>query len=128
MQKGDKVRYKANVNDESLSWGCNTDPRDLLSEGMVYTVRHIEEHTWHTRVFLEEVEGYFNTVWFEVVNPILRYVCENHPDRQEFLSFRGDDGIDHSLCVECNNKRLADKAAARNIVLQEVTETYAKQV
>lgn len=63
-KKGAKVKYVGTC-DEAVKWGSNTDPRGLLSEGEIYTVDHTEVHTWHTKVYLEGVDGKFNSTAFE---------------------------------------------------------------
>ena len=53
------------VHDDSIRWGGNTDPRNLLTVGATYEVARVDEHSWHTRVYLVGIDGYFNSVWFK---------------------------------------------------------------
>lgn len=48
----------------------------VLSTTEIYTVSHIEIYSWHSTVFLEGVQGGFNTVMFENVDD--EYETENH--------------------------------------------------
>jgi hypothetical protein len=51
---------------DSINWGGHCDPTDVLVLGETYTIEHIEIHSWHTKVYLEEVPNKsFNSVWFE---------------------------------------------------------------
>lgn len=43
------------------------DPRDVLVIGRTYTVTRWDEHAWHTNVYLKEVHGKFNSVYFTKV-------------------------------------------------------------
>jgi hypothetical protein len=38
-----------------------------LVVGREYTLAKVEVHSWHTKIWLEEVEGIFNSVQFEDV-------------------------------------------------------------
>lgn len=66
------MRYKyieENVSDMSITWGGRyTDPRGVLTDGEEYEVNDIDEHTWHTRVYLEGFPNtIFNSVWFDEI-------------------------------------------------------------
>jgi hypothetical protein len=51
-----------------ITWGASESNAKLLKLGKTYTVERIEEHSWHTKVFLKEFPGFeFNSVWFEEV-------------------------------------------------------------
>ena len=68
MIAGKKVIYTGNVSKGQINWGGNTDPRGILIPGEEYVLDRIEEHSWHTRVYLQGIEdAYFNSVWFEEV-------------------------------------------------------------
>lgn len=67
------MRYRylgdAQVCVEQIQWGSNRDPRGVLVAGESYEVERVEQHTWHTRVYLDGIDGHFNSVWFEVSEP-----------------------------------------------------------
>jgi hypothetical protein len=58
-----KVIY-IGATDEQVRWGGNDDPRGLLTEGQTYTVEKTEVHSWHTKIKLSGVAGWFNSVCF----------------------------------------------------------------
>jgi len=45
-------------------FGNNTGDTDKLEVGKVYEVKEIEVHSWHTKYYLEGLEGSFNSVCF----------------------------------------------------------------
>jgi len=51
--------------DAQVRWGGNSDPGGVLIEGRVYTVEHTDVHTWHTKIKLVGIDGWFNSVCFE---------------------------------------------------------------
>ena len=67
FKPGDIVRF-VEATDEQVRWGSNDDPRVHLNQEDSYTVKAVEVHTWHTKVYLE---GYgklkFNSVHFELL-------------------------------------------------------------
>lgn len=67
MEIGSKIKYIGEITKEQIQWGGHTDPRGLLKKNKVYIIENIEIHKWHTRIFLEEIKGYFNSVWFEKI-------------------------------------------------------------
>jgi len=64
---GIKVKYIGNVCEESINWCDYDDPRDILNEGCIYEIERKEIHTWHTNIFLKNIDGCFNSVWFEEI-------------------------------------------------------------
>jgi hypothetical protein len=64
---GSKIKYIGDVTDEQVKYFNNTDPRGLLVEGEIYTIKEIDVRSWHTNVYIEEHEGRFNSVFFENV-------------------------------------------------------------
>lgn len=72
-----RVKY-IGATDEQVRWGGNDDPRKILTCGQVYEVWRVEEHTWHTRYYLDGYEQYqFNSVCFEVVDgPVMKTAPE----------------------------------------------------
>ena len=65
VNEGDWIRY-IDATDAQVRWGGNNDPRGVLKEGGLYTVKRVEIHKSHTKLFLD---GYpnlrFNSVHFE---------------------------------------------------------------
>ena len=60
-----KVKF---VGKEPTTWGVSAFNAKLLTLGEVYTIKKIEQHSWHTKVFLKEFPDVeFNSVWFEEV-------------------------------------------------------------
>ena len=62
---GSLVKYMG-ASDEQVLWGNHDDPRPVLGLYGLYHVAEIVVHSWHTRVRLEDVEGWFNSVHFVV--------------------------------------------------------------
>jgi len=63
--KGKKIRY---VVPDPISWGTDANNVKHLTLGAIYTVERTEVHSWHTKLFLQEVPGIpFSTVWFDEV-------------------------------------------------------------
>ncbi len=67
MMPGARVRYRGDTSTDQVRWGNNDDPRLCLIPGAHYTVRRIEVHSWHTKLWLVGVEGKFNSVHFDEV-------------------------------------------------------------
>jgi hypothetical protein len=68
MKPGDKIRF-VGCSEDQVKWGNHSGNPKSLTIGAVYTIKSIEEHTWHTKIFLIEKNGSFNTVCFEEVSP-----------------------------------------------------------
>lgn len=68
MRKGSKVMCISTDRDQS-QWGGNDSAEEYLAIGGIYTLsRDPEVHSWHTKLYLEEVPGKkFNSVQFEEV-------------------------------------------------------------
>jgi len=66
MKKGDRVKLSKNASDDADRWG-NNHSHKLLSPKKIYTVLETEVHSWHTKVRLNEIEGVFNSVIFDIV-------------------------------------------------------------
>lgn len=65
MKINDKVKYIGSTEDQTR-WGGNDSPHGLLIVGKSYTVAEVEEHSWHTKIYLKEFPGKkFNSVCFE---------------------------------------------------------------
>ena len=63
---GSRVRYVPDEFDQQrAAWGNNLDPRGVLSPSHSYTVERIEVHAWHTKVWLAQAGGPFNSTHFE---------------------------------------------------------------
>ena len=63
-----KIRFIGGVSSESINWGNYTGDPAKLVEGKEYSLRSKIVHSWHTELFLEELPGSFNSVWFEEVD------------------------------------------------------------
>ena len=66
MQIGDRVRF-IGCTLEQQRWGNNDDPTGKLVIGREYIVAAFQEHSWHTKINLEGIDGRFNSVCFDVV-------------------------------------------------------------
>ena len=66
MKHGDKVVYTGS-SQEQCNWGSYTGDWSSLKEGETYTVDKVEPKHWHTKLYLKEVQGNFNSVCFELV-------------------------------------------------------------
>jgi hypothetical protein len=64
---GDMVVFFEQPVIEAIKWGRNDDPGKLLTIGKSYRVRDVEIHSCHTKVFLEGIEGKFNSVSFQLL-------------------------------------------------------------
>ena len=64
MKMGKKVTFTG-CSEEQRKWGSYTGDISKLKVGNKYKVKDVEIHTWHTKVFLEGIEGSFNSVCFE---------------------------------------------------------------
>lgn len=59
-----KVQYLG-ATDQQVQWGGCSDPRGVLTDGMLYEVERSEVHSWHTKLFLNGYPGMgFNSVCF----------------------------------------------------------------
>jgi hypothetical protein len=67
MKKGQKVRFIGVECKEQIQWGGNTNPEGLLKTSDIYIVENYEIHSWHTKLFLKDIKGQFNPLWFEEV-------------------------------------------------------------
>lgn len=65
---GEKVMYIGTTLDQ-ISWGGNDDPRGVLETDKVYEVEASEIHSWHTKIKLVGVAGWFNSASFEKQTP-----------------------------------------------------------
>lgn len=64
------VRYCPSDNEEhAANWGANRNPAGVLEAGREYTIERAEVHSWHTKVWLRDVGGPFNSVHFRAVEP-----------------------------------------------------------
>jgi hypothetical protein len=46
-------------------WSITENPHEKLTPGVVYNVVKFEERSWHTRVYLDGVDGCFNSLDLE---------------------------------------------------------------
>ena len=65
-KENDKVVFLGS-DEEVNKWGNCDNSNDLLVIGEKYTIDHTEVHSWHTKVFLKEVVGGFNSILFDDV-------------------------------------------------------------
>jgi hypothetical protein len=68
VQVGDWVKYvTSECDDERVAWGCNDDPRGILTPGERYVVDRVEPRSMHTKISLCGFAGLkFNSTHFEV--------------------------------------------------------------
>jgi hypothetical protein len=64
---GDMVVFFEQPVIEAITWGGNDDPGRFLTIGKSYRVLDVEIHSSHTKVFLEGIEGKFNSVSFRLL-------------------------------------------------------------
>ena len=62
-----EVVYKVSEDFEHWSWGGCSDPSAVLKNHESYEVESINVRSWHTRVHLKGIEGYFSSSVFEGV-------------------------------------------------------------
>lgn len=67
MKKGDIVEC-ISIKEDVQRFGCNDGDVKMLWYGSIYRIRDIEEHTMHTKIWLDNVYGSFNSALFELVN------------------------------------------------------------
>ncbi len=58
------VRY-IGASIEQIRWGSCDDPRQLLNVNQVYEVESRDVRSWHTKIKLVGIDGWFNSVSFE---------------------------------------------------------------
>ncbi len=63
---GDKIRFTNP--DAGWNYDIATSKKAGLIVGQVYVVSKIEVHSWHTKVWLENFDGPFNSVQFRLVD------------------------------------------------------------
>lgn len=60
-----KAGCKVIVTENTIRNGLDYDPaKKLLTVGEIYTVKKVEVSGWSSKVYLEELDGGFNTVLF----------------------------------------------------------------
>lgn len=64
--KGDNVIF-IGTSDDQVKWGNQDDPRLVCIEKITYEIEEVDIHSWHTKLKLKYVEGWFNSVSFEKV-------------------------------------------------------------
>ena len=52
------------ASDAQVNWGSNDDPRPLLRIGDEYEVEQKDIHSWHTKIKLKGIDGWFNDASF----------------------------------------------------------------
>jgi len=66
-----KVTYEVEDNFEHTNWGGCGDPSKVLKNHESYEVESINVRSWHTRIHLEGIEGYFSSSVFEGVPEVV---------------------------------------------------------
>ena len=66
MKKNDTVEYLG-CSDEQVRWGNNDDPRSFLIVGTEYKIEKVDVHRQHTKIKLYNKMGWFNSVYFKLV-------------------------------------------------------------
>ena len=64
MKEKDIVKFTG-CSTEQANWGTYDGYIKELVVGERYQIEAIEEHSWHTKVWLKNVKGSFNSVCFE---------------------------------------------------------------
>lgn len=72
---GEKAVYLG-TSDEQVRWGGNADPRGILVEGKKYEVEDEDVRSWHTKLKLVGIDGWFNDASFRRDWKILRGAVE----------------------------------------------------
>ena len=50
---------------EQVAWGNCSDPRGVLTEGKAYAVEATDVRSFHTKIKLVGIPGWFNSVCFD---------------------------------------------------------------
>ncbi len=66
MKIGDRVKFTG-CTKEQQRWGNNDDPTGKLVVGSEYIIAAFKEHSLHTKINLEGIDGQFNSVCFDIV-------------------------------------------------------------
>jgi len=83
---GDWVKLIDNPSDDQDRWGGNSSHK-LLVPNSIYTVEDIEPHSWHTKIKLKEINGYFNSVIFQKIRKSNKsFYITNHRKKEEEVS------------------------------------------
>lgn len=59
-----KVKFKNKASGAQINWGGCDNPNDLLKIDQEYEVEEIDVHSYHTKLKLVGIEGWFNDVTF----------------------------------------------------------------
>lgn len=79
--------YKVKVTKKSANQGHDSDKKNIAEKlriGKIYTVKRTEVHNSSTSVYLQEVEGVFNSVNFEEVTKQPKELNVNHHDFHKY--------------------------------------------
>lgn len=66
-KRGDKVRFTGASDCQLGAYGCGEDPRGILTEGEVYAVAEVKVMAFHSVVYLDGIQGGFNSVCFDEI-------------------------------------------------------------
>ena len=61
-------KVRANLPESFTPWGGCRDFTDVLTNGEIYQITKIEVHSWHTRLFLDGIDGYFSSTIFDEIS------------------------------------------------------------
>ena len=64
MKSGDIVTFYG-CSQTQHNWGNHTGDLDDLIKDNQYVIERVELHSWHTKVFLENIKGSFNSICFK---------------------------------------------------------------
>jgi len=146
LDAGDKIKFLGEVSDEQVEWGSHKDPRGLLEKDGIYTIKKVEIHSWHTDIFIEEMDGSFNSVWFDLVDDMLEGWSDAHKRDALFSRALSTYGLEAQIGVlqeECaelivacskyyrsggtNQKELIEEIADVKIMLEQMEFTFGKE-
>ena len=86
---GTKIRYKG-ASEDQVRYSSGNDPRKVLMENEVYTLKSTEIHSWYTNITIEEAEGKFNSVCFAEVSDSDAKLMSNSIDLRVFAGYAGE--------------------------------------
>jgi len=69
-RKGDKIIFTG-ASKGQREYGVYTGNFDNLIIGNIYTIKRKEMHSWHTKIFLLEEKGSFNSVCFDDLEELI---------------------------------------------------------
>lgn len=58
------------ASDDQVRWGGNDDPRIQCIKNTTYAIEAVDIHSFHTKLKLKYIDGWFNSVSFEKVGEV----------------------------------------------------------